>query len=187
MIRTTLTIDNRIDEAIDYFQDTLNAESVDVATRLAPIYLTRIKEELRQQIPPPRTKNSPKIVWTSDKQRRAFFASNGFGKGIPTRRSFSLIAGWQYEIKQTGAGVEVVYSNDVPYARYVVGTLAQNPTARNRFIQIQHKIQGWRPAAPTVYKWLGLFREDFIAQLQDRFGALAEQRSKQRAFTSRGR
>jgi hypothetical protein len=34
------------------------------------------------------------IRWTSERQRRAFFATKGFGRGIPTRRTHALSRGW---------------------------------------------------------------------------------------------
>ncbi len=53
--------------------------------------------------------------WDSEKQRRAYFASNGFGGGIPYRRTQNLARGWKAE----GKGVDQVVTNDVPYAKYV--------------------------------------------------------------------
>jgi hypothetical protein len=40
---------------------------------------------------------SPKypIRWPSERQRRAFFATDGFGRGIPTKRSHALSQAWQ--------------------------------------------------------------------------------------------
>lgn len=35
------------------------------------------------------------IHWDSEKQRKAYFATNGFGKGIPYRRSDGYINAWQ--------------------------------------------------------------------------------------------
>jgi len=41
------------------------------------------------------------VQWDSAKQRRAFFATNGFGKGIPYQRTFGSASAWQV---QTFAG-----------------------------------------------------------------------------------
>ena len=37
------------------------------------------------------------IRWTSERQRRAFFASDGFGRGIPTKRT-GLVARWDVHV-----------------------------------------------------------------------------------------
>jgi hypothetical protein len=44
------------------------------------------------------------IRWTSLRQKRAFFASDGFGRGIPTRRTHALSRGWDVfvNIEQIG-------------------------------------------------------------------------------------
>lgn len=37
------------------------------------------------------------IQWDSQKQRKAFFATNGFGKGIPYQRTFGSASAWQVQ------------------------------------------------------------------------------------------
>ena len=55
------------------------------------------------------------------RQRRAFWATNGFGHGIPYTRSHAISEGWQYRIEALGNGGEVSIYNDVPYVGYVEG------------------------------------------------------------------
>lgn len=38
------------------------------------------------------------IRWTSERQRRAYFATKGFGRGIPTRRTHELSQSWDVMI-----------------------------------------------------------------------------------------
>lgn len=38
------------------------------------------------------------IRWTSERQRRAYFATKGFGRGIPTRRTGALSKGWDVNV-----------------------------------------------------------------------------------------
>lgn len=45
------------------------------------------------------------IDWDSQKQRRAYFATNGFGKGIPYQRSHRYQLGWKAEAAPFGARV----------------------------------------------------------------------------------
>lgn len=65
------------------------------------------------------------IRWKSEKQRRAFFASKGFGRGIPTRRSNKLLQGWKVAWIPTPDGGTLSLVNKVPYMRFVQGDDAQ--------------------------------------------------------------
>lgn len=38
------------------------------------------------------------IRWTSERQRRAFFATKGFGRGIPTKRTHKLSQSWDVTV-----------------------------------------------------------------------------------------
>lgn len=42
------------------------------------------------------------VQWDSERQRRAFFATNGFGRGIPYRRTHQYRFGWQLQRVQFG-------------------------------------------------------------------------------------
>lgn len=61
------------------------------------------------------------VHWDSERQRRAFFATDGFGRGIPTKRTGAYQEGWH--VTKTGSGTARAYtvSNPVKYARYVGG------------------------------------------------------------------
>lgn len=85
--------------------------------------------ELRRPIPPVKYP----VQWTSERQRRAFFATDGFGRGIPTQRTGKLQAGWQvsYDAKHYDGAITV--KNTVPYERYVTGYQQQG----------FHKATGW--------------------------------------------
>lgn len=65
------------------------------------------------------------IRWKSQKQRRAFFASNGFGRGIPSVRNYNLVKGWRVVYIRTDAGGLVSMTNPVDYMRFVQGDDAQ--------------------------------------------------------------
>lgn len=71
-------------------------------------------------------------VWQSEKQRRAFFATKGFGRGIPTKRTFNLRFGWK--VVKWGDGVNTKIVNDQPYADFVQGEK----------IQAGHIKDGWK-------------------------------------------
>lgn len=60
-----------------------------------------IRDEMREE-------GSPivyPVQWDSTKQRKAFFATDGFGRGIPTRRSGQAVGAWQAIQMQDGAQV----------------------------------------------------------------------------------
>jgi hypothetical protein len=85
----------------------------------------RVDEEvvsrLRVEPPPPRYP----FRWASQKQRRAFFATNGFGRGIPTRRTHDAAQGWRTIFSATPTGGEVAIENPVKYAEFVFGPRQQ--------------------------------------------------------------
>lgn len=85
---------------------------------LLPHYLKRIQQ---QWTPYPGAVRYP-IEWKSDKQRRAFFATNGFGGGIPYRRTRYLQQSWMFAIDDYPDGAEIRIGNEADYARYVIGT-----------------------------------------------------------------
>ena len=75
--------------------------------------------------------------WQSEKQRRAYFASNGFGGGIPYRRTNQLKNGWQ----TVGYGVKVSITNTTPYTGFVMGDEQQKG----------HRADKWR-LVPEIIK-----------------------------------
>lgn len=101
---------------------------------------SRIKSRLLKQL---RTEpGSPKypIQWSSDRQRKAYFASNGFGGGIPYQRTGKLVRAWKVEFVHSDGGLAIVAENPVASARYVIGD-AQQPF---------HKITGWYNADNVI-------------------------------------
>jgi len=42
------------------------------------------------------------VKWDSDKQRKAFFATDGFGRGIPTTRTDNYRLGWKVDSMPNG-------------------------------------------------------------------------------------
>ena len=99
---------------------------------------SRMLAELRIVPPPP---NYP-IKWKTARQRRAFFASNGFERGIPTERTGLLLDSYDVVLNSTDAGGILLATNDAPYARFVVGDDAQP-------FHIDH----WPQLADTVIKY----------------------------------
>lgn len=79
------------------------------------------------------------IEWQSERQRKAFFATDGFGKGIPTRRTGKVVRGWQFLWTPEDTGGRLTLTNRVPYAKFVYGGFR----AGNTFQQRMHIKTGW--------------------------------------------
>jgi hypothetical protein len=82
-------------------------------------YIRRIEKEVT---PYPGKPKRP-IRWKSERQRKAYFASNGFGGGIPSRRTGKLQKSWRIIFRplQRGGDGSIQIYNDDPKASFVVG------------------------------------------------------------------
>lgn len=76
--------------------------------------MQRVKKKLQAPAPKP----SYPINWDSEKQRRAFFATDGFSRGIPTKRTGRHEKGWNivklglgYRMENTGPGAGFIYGD----------------------------------------------------------------------------
>lgn len=65
------------------------------------------------------------FVFATDESRRAYFATNGFGKGIPYQRTDNLRTSWRVDLKTTLARDLIVIVNPKKYAKFVYGSPAQ--------------------------------------------------------------
>jgi hypothetical protein len=74
-------------------------------------------------------------------QKDAFYATNGFGKGIPTKRTGALQQGWT-SLSETiqGVGTRVIYWNKTNYTQFVVGRFTPSD-----HMQQFHRNTGWQP------------------------------------------
>lgn len=82
-------------------------------------YVQRLEKEVT---PYPGAVKRP-LRWKSERQRRAYFASNGFGKGIPSRRTGKLGKSWRITYKPIARGGDgsIQIYNDALEARFVIG------------------------------------------------------------------
>ncbi len=104
-----------------------------------------------------------KRTWTSEKQRRAFFATNGFGRGIPYKRTGKLNKSWEVFLVDAPGGIAVRLSNTTPYAQFVVGRV--KPRGKDP-MQVMHKITGWKPVSPLFAVWAETLAQDVVLALQ---------------------
>ena len=100
------------------------------------------------------------LEWQSERQRRAYFATDGFGGGIPSTRSGKLLRGFRVSIDGAPKeGVVLMLTNRVPYTRYVMGDDMQK----------MHIRTGWQAYAPVVAR----YREQSTTILIDTWSIVA--------------
>lgn len=85
--------------------------------QIGRLRLYKAAKEIQRRMNKPGRKITYPVQWDSEKQRRAFFATDGFGRGIPTVRTNRYIKSWK--VKKAKAGYTL--SNRSPAARYIGG------------------------------------------------------------------
>jgi hypothetical protein len=95
-------------------------------------------DQFKMSMYPPSQSGSP-FEWSSDKQRKAFFASDGFGGGIPTQRTYELAQQGVFSMNEGYLTVE--YQNYAPYNKFVISS---------NDVIIGHRKRGWQPVNKFV-------------------------------------
>lgn len=90
--------------------------------------------------------------FATDKSRRAFFATNGFGRGIPTRRSNQLYDSWDVKVTDRNNTSLLRVVNLKPYSQYVYAP-RQVPGHRNT---------GWGKDFPTAIPLVEEHAEELV-------------------------
>jgi hypothetical protein len=94
--------------------ESLFAEVPKIGRRRIRTLLNRIQRAMKK----PGEKPTYPIKWDSVKQRKAYFATDGFGAGIPYVRTGKYNAGWKVEkFGETGYTLR----NDNPHGKYIGG------------------------------------------------------------------
>lgn len=103
----------------------------------------RILDTLQEDPGPVVYANNGRLRWKSEKQRRAYFATDGFGNGIPYRRTGQLLESYDVRIDPAGNGGSLLITNSDPSAPFVVGDDAQP----------YHLDTGWTQVADVVVEY----------------------------------
>lgn len=95
--------------------------------------------------------------WESERQRRAYFATNGFGGGIPYRRTGALGVSWIFETPGWDVWKGRIV-NKVPYARYVMGDAQQKGHRADKWRKVEKVVKdnvrgALRAAQAAVNRW----------------------------------
>jgi hypothetical protein len=80
------------------------------------------------------------IRWKSERQRRAYFATDGFGQGIPYQRTGALNQAWDAKFEFDADGGDFVIENTSPIATYVIGDDQQPYHEQTGWIKAQEVI-----------------------------------------------
>lgn len=110
--------------------------------------LIQLKRELQRVVKPEIQKQVDDLLgedpgpvklpfqFSTEKSRRAYFTTRGFGHGIPYRRTDNLRTSWRVDLKSQLSREFIIITNPKSYAKYVYG----NPKQR----QVPgHKNTGW--------------------------------------------
>lgn len=134
MIRTNVTRDTdllaRIGEAAETLPDAIHQWT---HREVRPYVSQQVQRRFRQE---PGAVHYP-IEWTSEKQRMAFFATDGFGHGIPYRRTGELVKDWHVRADYRNGLTSIAVYNDAPAAEYVYGN------EQGQHQQQFHRNTGW--------------------------------------------
>ncbi len=90
----------------------------DEIPKVSRLAMYRASQRIQQRMKKVGAKPSYPINWASNKQRMAFFASNGFGGGIPYRRTGKYPSGWKV-VQKGSTGYTV--TNDYEATQYIAG------------------------------------------------------------------
>lgn len=124
-------------EDVQAFLKALPRGTMKVAIAAMAEYMLGDDNHGLRHYPPRRThgKGNP-YRWQSEKQRRAFFATKGFGRGVPSRRTGDLSRGWQASVDP----YRKTLFNRLPYAKFVMGDAQQTG----------HTVDGWRKLGKVI-------------------------------------
>lgn len=119
MFTVEVTLPLQTLDGIDHDLETVVARMNALAAR----YLTPVGARMVDVLstPPPPASNYYPLRWKSERQRRAFFATNGFGGGIPHIRTGALEAAWFSTLEFYADGGALTIANPAEAARYVQG------------------------------------------------------------------
>jgi len=110
---------------------------------------SRVLKIVRVEPPPPK----PGITrLMTPRQRRAFWATNGFGHGIPYVRTHRLVNSWEAQFEFTEDGGAFVVENTSPAARFVIGADQQAFHAATGWIYAPRVVDDFVPIVLTAYE-----------------------------------
>jgi hypothetical protein len=133
--------------------------------RLADELMRQAADDVLAILRKPGRKISYPVHWDSQKQRRAYFASKGFGKGIPYHRTGGLNRSWKVARANDSPGGQrygyYTVSSALKYAKYVAGNASGGQQSRihagrwTLFLGAFRKVIGKLPAKIRSKLYIG--------------------------------
>jgi hypothetical protein len=151
MFTARAAFDTQLLEDVQIFAQSL-PELVDEGVRrdLRPFVSQMVDKTLRVEPGKPKYP----LRWQSEKQRRAYFATNGFGQGIPYKRTHKTARGWSVRADYKSGFGGITITNSAPHAKYVFGPPQQ----------LFHSDTGWK-FAPDVLQVISLEANERLESL----------------------
>lgn len=143
-----------------------NFSSSDMSDALSPLpgAVKYPVDWTRSPIPSGRWPNMPDGTYS--KQKAAFFATDGFGKGIPTKRTGKLGKSWTMTSEDVNeaaqSGAEILITNSASYAKYVIGA-----PPGTKPMQGFHLNTGWQPLEPRQITFAERVVDDIQSAVED--------------------
>jgi len=169
-----------LDDLLAY-ADGFNAQAFALANEVVDAIEPYVIGNLSQPIP----SVARPIEWESRKQQQAYWASDGFGAGIPYRRTDETRNAWYLNRQLSAAELAIEIGNSKDHAQFVYGSLNQRsrPEAA-RFQQKMHRNTGYplavdiiNPALETIHdQYLGTLRKQYHTDIT----TIVKRRSKRR-------
>lgn len=104
--------------------------------KIGKFRLSETAAEIKRRMQTPGKKITYPVRWASLLQKLAFFASNGFGGGVPTVRKHKYERGWKAESTVDGAKVY----NNTKGSKYIGGDMRgkqQSPIHQGRWLLLR--------------------------------------------------
>lgn len=139
MYRATVALDTNTLATLQRFAETLPEQTEAITKRVIRPFVSRAVDHTLRRAPGP---VKYPIRWTSAKQRRAFFATDGFGHGIPYKRTGALVRSWHVRGDYRRGLSSISVYNDADAAQFVQGARQQG----------FHKDTGWTSAANELQR-----------------------------------
>lgn len=154
-----------------------------VADRVAREALEPLRMDIQAMFPPPPEympvygrngkilymRRVPPMNWTSDAQRKMYFATGGFGRGIPTTRSGAIENGLTVRKYVSERGLLVTVGNTSPRTPYVIGSPGYEEWQQGFHIDL-----GW-PQPEEIYEVIGFYEEVAEFAITEEIDLIAEE------------
>lgn len=137
MFRVEAIIDTDVIEAQrDLIENIAPEFGLAMRNEVVPLVTKKVQQTIA--VYPPAVKHP--FEFATDKSRRAYFATQGFGHGIPYQRTKTLYNSWKVELDRRMNEGFIQIKNTAPYAGYVYGS----GSTEGSYEQVPgHRNTGW--------------------------------------------